>query len=426
MIIKPCSIVSLESVAVQKDTLLYMEMKGFFQKLIDGKDAKFAELDEIVRRKTKMLAHFVVNDDPTINAYVVPPMMDKNNPLLDRWMRMWNDQSAARSVEAWTRGKEAGWLDRKNSMVYGFFQKLPFQVTIHRGCFDSKRISAGGLAMIVLHEIGHVWSMFEAIAMVDSSCVILRDFVRGAMAIEEPELRVRFVDKFNKENGTHIANDKTLLTDAKEPELLVLAYQDLVESGRDEFGSTIYDMRTWESLSDQFAARHGDPVELAQALSILLSNNYDDRKYFRGNFLFYFMEVLKTLFIAISLAGNIVTLNFLNVFLITAMLSMSPFERRYDKPKERIGRLREELISRMKEKGLPKEISVRLDADVKMVDDLLKDINNNDTFFEKFWLMLSPWTRAQKRKTETLKDIQALFNNDLFVEANKLNSLQGK
>lgn len=425
--IAPLPIVSVEAVNPQENPKVFRELTLAFEDMLtEYKQTKKVflqkkRLSDIFKVHMKLFVEFELSTSPSPNAWVVAPQIDVNHPLVNRWRQYFSERTDGMAAIRWGGEGVEGSVDLENGTVSGFFSKLVNQVFITTGCITSGKFEADEIAAIVLHEIGHLMSYFTYLGQVDTTCVILSQFVRRTLGVEEKSHRVKLYSELKANTGVDVTNNEEILNTTDERTLQVLLLSEVVNQSRSEYGTSLYDQRSWESLSDQFAARMGAGRALATALHKIMSAA--DPVSYRSTMTYLVMELVKVVGYIMMVAVSLMSVNILLMYMSIMVLLSSPHEREYDKPRERLTRIKRDLVFQIKAPGMPKARAQQLLTDIKTVEALIVDLKDRETVLEKLYLMVSPATRGQKAKRTEIQNLEALMNNDLFTAAAKLRVL---
>ena len=163
----------------------------------------------------------------------------------------------------------------------------------------------------------------------------------------------------------------------------------------------------------------GLTVPLATGLDKIQKNMTE--KTLKDHFQLWGMKIIRFFFI-LGFAVNKFGFNF-RKYIELLVLLIKPVDRVYDKADERLERLRQDIIQRMKEPGLLPEERVELSQNIDVIANLKSNLDE-ESYYEKLWLFFSSRLRDQKEKRILLQDLQAVANNNLFAAANLLNTLK--
>lgn len=417
--------VSLEAaVAFQVSNIFRMELTNAIEESRGTGKLDIARIASVIKKHTNLSVQVGLDTTLVPNAYVIPPKVDKNHPLVNEWRRAFNANTDGINSINFTNGAAFGGVDFETGKVSGVFSKLTSEIWITKGAIDGYgqiRLTSGEITGMIIHEIGHVITYFATLGQTFRTAYILDGFVRETMKVNEKEARYKLIRDFESETGVTISDKVRVAESENEGSIATVVLSDIIESSRSQYGTTLYDMRSWEALSDQYAARMGCAGELASALDKLYG--IYEPMYYRGTFKYLMVEIGKFLGVFLLITANALLLNIIGLVIIFVYLSASPHQREYDNPHERLVKLRNELIAQLKDKGINKERSASLLADIEAINRALDNVKDRHSFFEKFWLVVSPYTRRQVKMGKEIQELEQLVNNEIFVEAAKLKKL---
>lgn len=416
--------VSLEGFAPSVTQLFRMELTNVITESRNAGKLDTKRIADVIKRHTNLTVQVGMDSSLQPNAYVIPPKIDKNHPLINEWRRAFAQNTDGVNAVNFAGGGAIGAVDFETGKVSGVFAKLTSDIYITKGAFErygNLVLTPAEVTAMLIHEIGHTMSYFATLGQTFRTAFILDGFVREAMKVNEPNARFKLIKDFEESTGVTISDKNTVSESENAGAITTVVLSDIVESSRSQFGTTLYDMRSWESLSDQYAARQGCSADLATALDKLMG--IYEPMYYRGTFKYLMVEIAKVLGVLLLITANALLLNIIGLVIIFVMLSASPHEREYDNPHERLTKLRNELIAQLKSKNIASERSTSLLADIEVINRVMENIKDRHSFFEKFWLIISPYTRRQVKMGKEIQELEQLVNNDIFVEAAKLKKL---
>lgn len=406
---------SMEAISFQIKELLFKELKIVFDELLKSKslsqeELKKSGLAQIVKKHTGVfIVPTLLEKDSGYSACVEFPQIDINHPLIaEAYRHMKGNVDGIAAIKA-AKGAIKGTVDYKESKVTGTFQDFECSMYFSKGLFTSGKFSAGEIAAIMLHEIGHIFTYFSFLSLNIKVNHVL--FAASQSMLNTASQEDRFIIMREVESSLDVKlTDKENLSKANKGEVIqTVILNSVIEKTRSELGSNIYDMRAWEALCDQFAARHGAGRDLATALDKVY-RSYGHASY-RNLFTFTMLEVIKaTLFTMMILTGT-------GIALCVLIVLTNPMERIYDEPGERIKRVRLQLVEALKDKNISASRQKQLLDDIKVIDQLTPEINDRRGILELFWSDIIPYGRRQQSQKETQQALEALLANDLFVRA---------
>ena len=416
--------VSLEGFAPSVTNLFRMELTNAIAESRSAGKLDTKRISEIVRKHTNLSVQVGLDSSLQPNAYVIPPKIDKNHPLMNEWRRTFSQNTDGVNAVNFAGGAAMGSVDFETGKVHGFFTKLTSDIYITRGAFErygNLVLTPEEVTAIFLHEIGHTMTYFATLGQTFRTAFILDGFVREATKSNDSEHRVKLIRSFEEGTGVTIT-DKNIVMESDNPgTITTVVLSDIVEASRSQYGTTLYDLRSWESLSDQYAARQGCAADLATALD-KLTGIYEPM-YYRSTFKYLMVEIGKLLGLILLITANVLLMNIIGMIIVFVYLAASPHNREYDNPHERLVKLRNEMISQLKQRNIAPERSKSLMEDIESINRILVNVKDRHTFFEKFWLLISPYTRRQVKMGKEIQELEQLVNNEIFVEAAKLKNL---
>ena len=432
---------SMEAIAYQGQSGLFRELTAAFQQCIDRdiKDQKeFMALNmgEIVARHTGMAIQFKL--DPQvglINACAMPIILDTNSPF----MQALKSLGYGAYVDSWTTTHEKilplvrslrGSIDRGRSRVTGVFTKLPTDILMGSGLWLTLRLSAEEIAAICIHEIGHVFTFFEALLQSTTTNITLASAKRDINKMPSKEERLQLVFEMADFMQAKLDNAEKLADPNTSPEVFYSIFLAARGSApRSSAGAFQYDLRSSEVVADQFAARHGAGRAIATGLHKM--NTAFDPLLTRPIWLHYLGEVIKVTLAVIGVVAATVSnpgmgLIVLSIFALAAMGYMAnPFVefKIYDDPKERLDRIRKDLIQSLKTVRFDAKQRAVLVRDIEEIGELVESIHGARSLMNMLWIYVGPNRRAQFKQMRFEQELEKIVNNEIFVKAAKIQSL---
>lgn len=378
-------------------------------------------IQKILRDRFKLKALiFKIFPYDFVNAFALPPDVVKNSAMTRNYHNWIGKAGDGRKVLEKDIGSAVGSVNRANATVGGFFQDLPCTVGITKGMALKEDMTEEEIVATILHEIGHIVSYLETLAFTFGTCYTLMDTIRRLEKANSDEEKVKIFKGVEDATGVKITNQDLVSSATDNDAIAISIFSDIYDQTKSEFGSSIYDMRSWESLSDQFSSRMGMTVPLATALDKIMREggnvSYDSK------FKMWGITIIR--WVTIILASIVAPGFSIFIFLELLCLLFNPFKDVYDKPGQRLERLRQDLIQQMKVKNIPLEQSRALAQNHDIIANLIKGTNDKEDYHEKVWLFFSANARDQKARRLLLQDLQAVANNDLFAHANLLQTLK--
>lgn len=362
---------------------------------------------------------FVISDTDATNGFAFTPALTKNNVMINSVSQKMGSATAGKSLLK-DKDFDIGQINIAKGTVSGFYSKCPCIVGLTKGMVLSDQFPSEEKVAVLMHEVGHIMAFLETLAYTFSTCFILSNVVSRLTNAKETE-KVKIIKDLEANTGLNVSNKDLLLESDDRDAITVSIFSDIHEESKSEFGSTIYDMRSWESLADQFSSRMGMTVPMARAVSKFEKmGNWSTQN--MTKFTYWISTIVRWV---VTAALTVVNPGFsVLLFIELIYLLIDPTKRTYDKPGERLERLRQEVVQQMKKSIILDDHRVALNQDLEIITGLIKDTNDKEDFHEKVWLFFSSDKREQKAKRLLLQDLQTIANNDLFASANLLKTLK--
>ena len=440
--------VALEAIAHQFDRKFNLELVS----AVDGLLAKYEQLGKpkkasefsglkseineiiaVVKRHTNLTLDLGIYASGDVNAYVDIGPLGLNHPFFkwahDHFTISQKDLDASKVVaKIIADSSEAiGWVDRLNHKVGGLFGAIEFDTKLSSALISN--FPAERVAAILLHEIGHAFTMLEYL-----TGVLCRNYALGTIAqiiFKQTDNAAKVLlinsvksDIANAKNYPHLSNneyqtktgrkftiagdilDTQIAVEAKsEEELAIYLINAAVKPFYSDSGNYFYDTSGAEFLADQFAVRCGAGMDLVEGLHDIYSMHME-----RNLFVRILMTLLELFFIQAPIIAVII--------LISVALTPYPIKQ-YDDPKDRIIRIRNEMVDALKDPDLEPKHKKRYIDDIERCNVLLREYNRYFSLIGFVVRMVFPSKRKQHNDMLLQKKLEALANNNLFTSAAK-------
>lgn len=388
-------------------------------------NAYVEKLDVVIQRHTGLTVHTTVIDSPELNAAMVVPMLDMNNPFWSIYRDQFPEAEFKRFVSQIQRKNglmgelKQSEMDLLNGKVTGFFATVKHDMYLFRELLERKSFTDEEIAAIVLHEVGHAFTHLEALFLGCTMNLVLDQAWRELTETTDPVQRMAIARSTAKTIGVNekVAEDAA---EAKTQEELTVRYLSNVFSDvRSTTGASKYEFRLSEFSADRFAARHGAGRHLVTILDKMDKSGWGRYQKHRVSSIgFVVGEMIKILGYVVLTTGMIIPM------VILGWLGLDdPQAKIYDDPGERIDRIRAEMVNALKDRTLPADHQKRIQEDLKQIDALRKTITDRRSFYEWVWGNLTPARRRQQNQMRFQQELERLVNNDLFVKASRFNTL---
>lgn len=432
---------SLEAVAFQKDKKLFLGLLPLIKELraevqanattflyifdqfkTNGKIKQLlTAIDDFITRETNVSATVSIDSSTALNAYVYFPKIDANHPLLGAWRNSgdWTFEQGAAVIKKTL--DTIGYVNLVDSTIHGMYAQIDTPIYFTFGLLKTTEFTDEECTAIILHEIGHVFSYFEYLgSRVGRNCALLSLTQQlYAEGVTETQ-RIKITTE------TKLALDLKGLdaegaAKANHPEQFLLLVIDAENTRvRSEIGADFYDMKSFEYLSDQFATRHGAGIHLVTGLSKLMkmNGNITYRHPLWHAIIQLASLILKVLnFVYGRILGMVIEL-----CNIIVAICINPATNTYDKPKDRFKAIRQQLVILLNEtKNIVDKRTIL--EDIGIIDAELKTMHDNEDLYEFIFTRIIPAHRRDLSQQQLQKELESIGMNDLFVVANKLQTI---
>ena len=415
------NVVADESIAFQTESAFFKELVLNLNELKKENKNKIQDseligiLSNIVKHHTGLNVTFNIGDnDPQVNI----PMVNKNNILINSFIKNHINSSDGLKMINDSNGIARGSVNLKTGMVSGIFTTVKSTIDLPISMLTSSTYTTEEIAAITLHEVGHLFVYYEYMTRMVTTNQMLAGLSKALDNTSTAEERESVLITVKKAANLTTLDTKTLAktTDKKIAEIVVIS--NIASVTVSELGSNIYDFSTWEYLADQYAARQGAGRVLATALEKIYKGHWNMS--FRSTTGYLAMEALKV-FLIISPFINIGGISLRFLFSVGVILISNDSDNpTYDRPGERIKRIRDQIVENLKNKKLNKEDIANLESDLVAIDLILKEITDRRQWLDSLYSVFSSATRKAWNQELLQKELENLATNDLFIKAAEL------
>lgn len=401
---------STEAVAYQRDNSLHSKLS---ETLKDTKNFSEKAVEKAIFDGCGLTVILDIDPSECVNAYVKPPVVDRNHPFFKVLFQnstydvLSSHDDLIAELKKDTNAVFESELDLKNARVSGFFSTLRIEMAITKGLLFNTYFTAGEKAAIILHEIGHVMSMFEFVGWYTSTNAIIYGASKVFFEVPDAKIKFRLSNAIQETNQMTDAEMDALKKSTPEVFRNVLLRRKL-ERFYSSMGSETHDITGWESASDQFATRMGAGRDLFTGLS----------KMYEGSSSTYSLPRWLLYTFGCMLAwGFLLMVSWPMALLI---VFTNPAKKMYDDPEERLRRVRNETMGFLKSANLSVDLRKQYQTDIELMDSALKQFTDRRGIIELFHTTINPWGRSQHKQTMFQRDLEQLMANPLYLSANKM------
>lgn len=385
-----------------------------------------AAIEKVIFDTSGISIRLDVVTNNTANAGVYIPDLDKNHPIINNYVRGYRSNADLTKVMNFTNGKFTGVVDKKNGKFLGDFSKIRTPVYITSGLLANEYFSPGEVATAIMHEVGHIATYFERLLDITSlnyaAVYVAERVLKTGTDVE----RIKLVTEFEKATNTELKDKETIISSENGMAIYTHLVFEATRQRRNEEGDEIYSYRGFEFSSDQFVTRHGAGRDLATLIAKI-----DGMQFGRSSrswvlhvaiqLFFAYIAVLLAMGVGGAISNIINTfaniqnvgISLYGIFLLLS-LTDTPTTKIYDDPKERINRIRNEMVGALKETTIPQEREIIV-KDIAFLEEATKNVIDKPTWVEFIKSYLPTDYRKAKNSRDFQQNLEKLMNNDLFL-----------
>lgn len=347
------------------------------------------------------------------------------------------------------KAERIGSVDLKNSKVHGLFAKEYAFISVGWVFLVTDVLTDEEVAASLCHEIGHVFTNFEFVADLVTFNHTLRALVNTTVSkMPTSQKTVIFKEILEGEELSQIVDAKELAKLQSPNAVAAWVGEAKLRKIQSEYGLDQYDMTTNEGLADQFASRHHFNKALVSGLVKIIAVGGEDIK--AKNIRQAALEkarVVSDVFgygalavggigglagipvmVGVAIASGVISL----VARIWSFTLGGAFTRVnvtqesiHDSGITRLRRLKEDMITKIKDPKLPKDEVQEALSCIAQVDRYLEGVKKfegstlDQVFFNGLFIIEKAFVKRDKQEL-IARQLEELMNNDLFVRASEL------
>lgn len=347
------------------------------------------------------------------------------------------------------KAERVGSVDLKTSKVNGLFAKETAFISVGWVFLVTDILTDEEVAASLCHEIGHVFTNFEFVADLVTFNHTLRALVNTTVSkIPTTQKTVIFKEILEGEELSQIVEAKELARLESPNAVAAWVGEAKLRKIQSEYGLDQYDMTTNEGLADQFASRHHFNKALVSGLVKIIAIAGEDIK--AKNIRQAALEkarIVSDVFgygamvvgVTAGLAGIPILVGVaIASSVISAVARIWSFtlggafvrvnvtqESIHDSGITRLRRLKEDMVTKIKDPKLPKDEVQEALSCIAQVDRYLEGVKKfegstlDQVFFNGLFIIEKAFVKRDKQEA-IARQLEELMNNDLFVRATEL------
>ena len=306
-----------------------------------------------------------------------------------------------------------GFVDLKSARVGGYLADVKNYLIINFFSLKSEKMTASEVCAVIMHEIGHAFVGLETHHNLTTTNAVIAEVLNEINNNKTDKAYYIFKKHFDQKDI-----DQASLGGQKEVTdfygKLAQAYVGELQS---QFLNNKYDETNYENLADSFATRFGLGKDLVSGLHKLHVNYAvlirDTRLVW---FIALFIEMLYIL-IWVALTGSVAWGIVIPIVLATVFgLIETAGHMTYDEPLDRYNRIKNNIISNLKNQKLPVKVVKELIEQYQYIDEVIKTFMKPPSVFD-LSEYLSPSKRADNYHIHLQQTIENSLNSVLFLKS---------
>lgn len=415
-------LISLEAISFQKDEKFFLALTKAFTdfRTTERTKADITQLNlllsDIVRKHTRISTVFEVNKRTSIGAWVIPPTIDRNNPLVAAYSKAMDNRSYQGALIIRRQLNNVGYVDLQKGTVHGIYEKVLTAIQLSTGFLMTDTMEVEEQAAAVLHEVGHIFTYFEYLGTHIKMNYALSSVTAAVMGTNDHQRRVQILEDLSHTEGYSFdINAAAEIKDGVTLQTILIG--EGLKKVRSELGSDIYDLKGAEYLADQYAARQG--AARANVTGLTKTSMYGSSLSLRSNGTFMIVEAIKAV---VWLTASAVTLGGAAWVTVIYGVIANPIADSYDTPKDRFTRIKHQVIEALKDPENTPERRKALLEDLEVIERIEDTVSNRRTLFEYIFTNIVPSHKKQWKQQVLQQELEAIAANPLFIASAKLQS----
>lgn len=303
--------------------------------------------------------------------------------------------------------------------VSGVFSELLNTLYLPLWFINNNTLSIRQVVSVVLHELGHSFTFLEYLGRQTSMNEVLQIVASDVFDITNNKIREFVISNLTENEDRHPDLEKELSN--KNPSVRIsVVLKNQFKPSMSGITKGHYDASSCEAMADNFAARFGYSQDLVIANDQMFTLYPEKNQLVRASILS----------LEIATYGIIPFLTLSHPFIVFAILLIAinrvctggeiNTDYTYDKLKIRYKRLREQVITGLKDKTLPKPMVEKALQDIEVIDAAISKIKPFTTFTDDILNFLLTKNRNAIKEAEQQRILEEIASNDLFIKAAQL------
>lgn len=379
-------------------------------------ESDVAEIGTLIKKHINLDTQVVLSEGGS-PAITLPPTVGHSS-IRDRSRYFLSDGSMSEPM--------VGTVDLANLKVTGFLSTIPSMLFLPRYLFTDSAVitfEVDEIVAAIFHEVGHQFMNLATLGEYAWINYYLTDGLDVLTGQRPNTHKVELLSASSLGMSKEEVRKARHTSKAKLRQAVISAYRN---DYRHQFRSVVGTRYRNEQMADMVTARLGLARPMAMTVYKVGKLMPREARYYRSDG----MDVMHRMISALTTWGGVGLITALSgpgwavvallCYALGAYLQVDPLDgSEYNRTPERIAKLRRELIAELRTtKPGPKRAAV-IDQDIKAIDALLKNMNDNASFMEAAMFMAFPPRRRKVQLKDHEELLESLLNSDLFVLSNR-------
>ena len=388
-------------------------------------------IENVIKKFTGLNVEMVISPAFMTNAWVEFGPTNYNNVLFNDFQQKYMKYAAPgdilSSVEA---AQHKGGVDISKATVTGLYAEVKSKITVTFGLLKKKEVKAEHIAAIIMHEVGHLFALFEYTNRQIRTNQVMAAIVAAnvqKVSVKEFENLLTTASKLLGGRGPELSSIKNTPDSGIAIATVVLDLGG--EVSKSALGIPEYDDTSFEMLADQFVSRHRYGRHLLDALELLPKAPGVNPKL--GRFELLMVGILPFVTLGTSLAEviGITAANPVVALILLVLASNSAVKNSdaakdytYDELQVRFKRIREQSIALLKDSEPTADVK-EIISSIKAMDAVINKTFIPPNYLRSVIRYFSTKNRSIAESIQFQRDMEELAHNDLFLKAKELQTL---
>lgn len=273
-------------------------------------------------------------------------------------------------------------------------------------------------AAAILHEVGHYFHSFDFINRSYVTAQVLAAAAEGLRGVNTIPVRKDIIDACSVAlmlDG--YVDSKSLSTISDSTTIATVIAKGVRQKHQDlMFKDANYNLNAFEALADSFATRHGAGKYLITATDKIYKHyGVNVREKYAASIV---KQVVATAFLLVAAYLSTVLAVLIGGLVILAVFF--PYDTENDSYKNRIIRIRNDMMEAIKDKRLAKNKLAEYVNELDEVNAMIATVTEHKPWLARVIAFISVSARKHNAQMEEIQELESLLANDLYLSAAKL------